>query len=330
MMHHVLNRKAGPTMKGGRHFAPMLLALSAFCLMGCTQMKTKMASPRTRIVCQPTELAGLIKRESVASDKPILLDVRPEPAFRQGHLKDAVWLDLAGWVAAAKTSDGSLDRAPVWYDHIGKLGVRPTDRVIVYDDGKMREAARVWFILQLFGVEQAAVLNGGYPAIASLSSKPLIVSDEPAQTRAPVAFHPAANARRWVDLAEKKAVLVSVEKHDSQVFDARTFAEYSGARNMKNPRVGHLPGAVNLSHEHLLDASGKLKSPEELRQLFKSAGLEPGERIITHCQSGGRASLAALAVVYAGYGPAANYYLSFGEWGKDDRCPLVTPTSRPE
>jgi hypothetical protein len=35
---------------------------------------------------------------------------------------------------------------------------------IVYDDGRMTEAARVWFILQYFGAT-ALILNGGWPAI---------------------------------------------------------------------------------------------------------------------------------------------------------------------
>ena len=34
---------------------------------------------------------------------------------------------------------------------------------VVMDDGRMTEAARVWFILQYFGLP-AVVLNGGAPA----------------------------------------------------------------------------------------------------------------------------------------------------------------------
>ncbi|MDP1645116.1 MAG: hypothetical protein Q8L71_06385 [Thiobacillus sp.] len=37
---------------------------------------------------------------------------------------------------------------------------------VVYDDGRMTEAARVWFILQYFGA-RTAILNGGWPAITS-------------------------------------------------------------------------------------------------------------------------------------------------------------------
>jgi thiosulfate/3-mercaptopyruvate sulfurtransferase len=109
------------------------------------------------------------------------------------------------------------------------------------------------------------------------------------------------------------------------VFDARTREEHLGREARGNPRAGHVPGAINLPHKDLLDESGKLTKPEELAALFDQAGFEKGQPIITHCQSGGRASLAALAAARAGYGPVFNYYLSFGDWAADASCPVVTP-----
>lgn len=292
----------------------------SLCSMGYTQMNW----PRPQVVYEPTDLAALLQREGPAGPRFVIVDVRPKSAYREGHLKDAVWLDLAEWVAAARTKDNGLDQATVWYDRIGRLGIGPHDNIVVYDDGRMTEAARVWFILQHFGVGRAAVLNGGYPAARPVVSPTLIVTGEPREPPKPVPFRPASKAKGWVQLADKTAVARSVETHSAQILDARTPAEYVGTERMKNPRVGHLPGAVNVSHEQLLDEHGKLKPPSKLRELFASAGIQRGQPVITHCQGGGRAALAALAAVYAGYGPVSNYYLSFGEWAADDRCPLVT------
>ncbi len=106
------------------------------------------------------------------------------------------------------------------------------------------------------------------------------------------------------------------------MFDTRTYEEYTGENLRDNTRGGHLPNAINLPHNKLLDKKGRLKSPQALAAILKKAGFKQGQPIITHCQGGGRASLAALAADIAGYGPVMNYYLSFGDWAADMSCPI--------
>ncbi len=91
----------------------------------------------------------------------------------------------------------------------------------------------------------------------------------------------------------------------------------------KNARGGHLPGARRVGHADLLTAEGRLRQPQELRAMLESAGFSPGERIVTHCDGGGRAALAALAAVQAGFSRVDTNYLSFSDWAKDESCPIV-------
>jgi thiosulfate/3-mercaptopyruvate sulfurtransferase len=77
-----------------------------------------------------------------------------------------------------------------------------------------------------------------------------------------------------------------------------------------------------LSHGALLDRNGHLKAAADLRVLIAQAGFEPGQSLVTHCDGGGRAALAALAAVEAGYTDVAAYYLSFADWAKDESCPI--------
>ncbi|MBL8879701.1 MAG: hypothetical protein JNG88_11330, partial [Phycisphaerales bacterium] len=108
----------------------------------------------------------------------------------------------------------------------------------------------------------------------------------------------------------------------AKILDVRSPGEYAGLDLRSNKRGGHIPGAVNVPHTDLLDAAGNLRAPTELRAIFEKAGLKPGDRIVAHCQSGGRSSLVALALIEAGYEDVANYYLSFGDWAADETCPL--------
>jgi thiosulfate/3-mercaptopyruvate sulfurtransferase len=44
---------------------------------------------------------------------------------------------------------------------------------------------------------------------------------------------------------------------------------------------------------------------------------------VTHCEGGGRAALGAAAAVRAGFDDVRVYYLSFGDWVRDESCPIV-------
>ena len=60
-----------------------------------------------------------------------------------------------------------------------------------------------------------------------------------------------------------------------------------------------------------------------LRAMLEGVGFQSSDRIVTHCEGGGRAALAAAAAVRAGFGDVRVYYHSFSDWSRDDSCPVV-------
>ncbi|MBV9018770.1 MAG: hypothetical protein JO213_07160 [Alphaproteobacteria bacterium] len=52
-------------------------------------------------------------------------------------------------------------------------------------------------------------------------------------------------------------------------------------------------------------------------------GFGPGDHIVTHCAGGGRAALGAAAAARAGFDDVRVYYLSFGDWVRDESCPVL-------
>lgn len=77
-----------------------------------------------------------------------------------------------------------------------------------------------------------------------------------------------------------------------------------------------------MPHASLLDGS-RLKPAADLRDLLAQAGFQPGDHLVTHCDGGGRAALAAAAAARAGYDDVRAYYLSFADWAKDESCAIV-------
>lgn len=254
---------------------------------------------------------------ALASPHLYLLDVRGEAAYNAGHWPGAVMLDIKQWETLAKSPEGALDRAEVWERAIGALGINGSQPVVVYDDGRMTEAARAWFILQWHGVP-VQVLDGGWPAALRLAG---FAASRTGHKPAAVPYRKPAGHRPTAGLVTRDALKHRLDG-SLQILDARTGAEFRGDDLRANARGGHLPGARSLPHAGLLDGEGRLKSAEALREQFAQAGLEAGRPMVTHCDAGGRAALAALAAVQAGLPDVSAYYLSFSDWAKDGSCPI--------
>lgn len=253
-----------------------------------------------------TEVADLS-----ALDRRLLLDVRDAQSFDARHPAGAVRVPVAEWVAFAKAAETDFDNVAFWEARIAELGVGPDTHAVVYDDGRMTEAARVWFILQHFGAT-ASILNGGWKALEACCEQ--VGGCAPSST--PFRARPGSGRVGLTDRETLKTRLDQVA-----VFDSRTRAEHIGEDLKNNKRGGRLPGARLLPHAELLDG-GRLRATEELRGLIAQAGFAPQQRIVTHCDAGGRAALAAAAALRAGFDKLDVYYLSFSDWAADDSCPL--------
>jgi thiosulfate/3-mercaptopyruvate sulfurtransferase len=244
----------------------------------------------------------------------LLLDVRDKSTFGAEHADGAVRVPVELWVEAARSSDTSFTDVGFWQQQISDIGVRANTNAVIFDDGRLTEAARVWFILQYFGAT-AYVLNGGWDAMKGSGTAS---SETQSGTRDPFIAKPGTGQ---VDLIEREALKDEIG-NGAVIFDARTQAEFDGLDLKNNARGGHLPGARLLSHSELLDGK-RLKPAATLHRLIEDAGFLPGDHVVTHCDGGGRAALAAMAAIRAGYPDVRVYYLSFADWAKDESCPIV-------
>jgi thiosulfate/3-mercaptopyruvate sulfurtransferase len=244
------------------------------------------------------------------------LDARDQAAFDAGHAPGAVRVPLEAWDKAAKDAAIGFGDTKFWADALGALGVGPSVTAVAYDSGAMTNAARVWFILQYFGLN-SVILNGGWPALAAAS-----VPAAAAAVAGPVTASPGAGSVGLVDRETLKRQLDGAAQVEAHVFDSRTRAEFTGEDARNRPRSGHLPGARHLSHADLMD-KGVVHSAPVLRAMLERVGFGPGDHIVTHCEGGGRAALAAAAAARAGYDDVRVYYLSFADWARDESCPIV-------
>jgi thiosulfate/3-mercaptopyruvate sulfurtransferase len=242
------------------------------------------------------------------------LDVRDQAAFDAGHAPGAVRVPVDAWDKAAKAADVGFENSTYWTDAFQALGLDQSVLAVAYDSGRMTDAARVWFILQYFGFK-AAILNGGWTKMSSDSRLP---SGAEASSEISVAS-PGVGS---VGVVDRQSLKQDLDNSAANVFDTRTRAEFTGEDNRGRPRGGHLPGARHLSHVDLMEG-GVVRPAPVLRQMLEEIGFAPGDHIVTHCEGGGRAALAAAAAARAGFDDVRVYYLSFADWARDESCPII-------
>ena len=94
------------------------------------------------------------------------------------------------------------------------------------------------------------------------------------------------------------------------VLDVRTTLEFEGVAGAHcDPRQGHIPGALNVPLERILEC----RSAADVRGVI---GLPEGAEIVAYCHSGSRSRFAAEVLQGAGY-KARNYVVSWHEWSRE-------------
>ena len=292
----------------------------------------------TDILVEPAALPALLASRGHSL---VLLDCRTRKEYEVARIENARWVDTSQLKSMSPARD-AWTKQTTWATWFSAHGLDADSRVVIYDDGNMTDAARVWFLLQYQGVRRVSVLNGGFVEIKAMLDSSRIRSaagpvSQPEETPARSPVVTGADSCP-VGLADRNAARTAIDRTDTVILDVRTEAEFRGVDQEKNPRHGHIPHAVNIPHAQLFTQSGghpatqpatrpkgRLKSAPELRKLFEKSGVTSDRRVVVHCQSGGRAALAALALVYAGYGDVSNYYASFGDWSADPDLPVLGP-----
>lgn len=290
------------------------VALLALGLLGSQAMAAQGNYPRAELLLEPAELAKPERAKQF-----VIVDAREQKAYDESRIPGAVRVDAPVWTKAF----GDGKDAKGWSKRIGDLGIGADSKVVVYDGGIVADAARMWWILRYWGVRDARLLNGGWPAWQKAGS-PV----EKTKPKPPKAARFAA-VPETARLATKTQLLDSLKQHSLQIVDARSSDEFCGVDKLKNKRGGAIPGAKNLDWVNLLDKdSRRFKSPQELRQIFADAGIDLDKPTAAHCQSGGRSSVMTFVMELMGAKRVANYYASWAEWSSAADTPIVV--AKPE
>ncbi len=244
--------------------------------------------------------------------------------YPSGHIAGAVQVDWTADLNDPLRRD-YLDQAG-FAALMSRIGVTPDTKVVFYGDKNNWWASYAFWVFQLFGHSNAALMDGGRTKWEQ-EGRPLAreVPNYPA-TDYPAPPRDDSQVRAFRD-----EVLAHV-RVQGQLVDVRSPQEFSGELlHMPNYpqegalRGGHIPGAKSVPWSRAANTEdGTFKDAEALRAIYvEEQGLNPDAPVVSYCRIGERSSHTWFVLKYLlGFGDVRNYDGSWTEWGNGVGLPI--------
>jgi thiosulfate/3-mercaptopyruvate sulfurtransferase len=252
-------------------------------------------------------------KDNLNDPKLVLFHVGARPEFEKEHIRGAQLVlpqDLS-----IPRAEGALVLQLLSSDALqGKLqtlGVSDDSRVIVYFGSDwVTPATRVYFSIDAAGLgEQVSILDGGMPAWKAAAGA---VTDEITAPHAPGKITVKARPDLVLGLDEVRAGL---DAKSIDLIDARNTEFFDGRSAGSTPRAGHIPGARSIPFASFATEDLQMKPVAEVAALFKAAGVEPGDTVVSYCHIGQQATMVYFAAKRLGLN-AKVYDGSWDEWSR--------------
>ena len=232
----------------------------------------------------------------------LVLDPRRPMKYLSGHLKNAVNLP------AYKAFDDQLTLLPTdtlakW---IGAAGLDDHRSPVLYDSFDGQNASVVAWILEYLGRDDVRIMNRFY--------------DQWLGEKREVLYKPVDGTPRTFVARIQPEIRIDAEQiqttPSAKLIDFRSVEEFNGERDMDG-KLGHIPGSKNIVWRELVTTEGFLAPNDRLKQLFDAAGVSTGDKVVSYCRSGIRASVGYFALKQLGYNVTL-YDGSYRDWVKQN------------
>ena len=234
-------------------------------------------------------------------------------AYDAGHIPGAVKLDWKQELQDPVRRD-FVDRAG-FEKLLSAKGIANSDNVILYGGNNNWFAAYAYWYFKLYGHESVRLLDGGRKKW-ELDGRPLVT--DPAK-RDETSY--SAKEQDTTIRAFRDEVVASINAKN--LVDVRSPDEFSGKLlapahlpQEQAQRAGHIPSAINVPWSKAANEDGTFRGEEELRELYREAGIDEAKSTIAYCRIGERSSHTWFALhELLGHPDVKNYDGSWTEYG---------------
>jgi len=241
---------------------------------------------------------GMLEEGSLMYDKATVVD----------------WTDISLLGEFGGEDLGKLLSKKNYQQIFNKLGILDNSEILVYGftmpDQGFGDEARVLYTLFYAGFDNVKFIDGGFNQVEKLGFNKKY---EPTNDRIDVSDIAREEATQNEKAIYTDELLSKIGNLDVQIIDTRLEVEYNGRVIYGENKAGHIPGAISLPFNTLVDNNGFLKSREELEKYVTEKGIDKNKLQITYCTTGVRASYVAVILEELGFN-VRNYEPSFARY----------------
>ena len=241
---------------------------------------------------------GMLEEGSLMYDKAIVVD----------------WTDISLLGEFGGEDLGKLLSKENYQQIFSKLGITDESEVLVYGftmpEQGFGDEARVLYTFSYAGFDNVKFIDGGFKQVEKLGFNK---NYEPSSDRIDVSDVVRSEATQNEKAIYTDELLSKVGNTDVQIIDTRLEVEYNGRVIYGENKAGHIPGAISLPFNSLVDSNGFLKSRAILEKYVTDKGLDKNKLQVTYCTTGVRASYVAVILEELGF-TVLNYEPSFARY----------------
>ena len=241
---------------------------------------------------------GMLEEGALMYDKAVVVD----------------WTDISLLDEFGGENLGKLLSKDNYEQIFSKLGINANSEVLVYGftmpEQGFGDEARVVYTFNYAGFDKVKFIDGGFKQVEKLGFNK---NYEPTKDRLDVSDVVRSEATQNEKAIFTDELLSKLGSNDVQIIDTRLEVEFNGRVIYGENKAGHIPGAISLPFNSLVDEEGFIKSREELEKYVNEKGLDKDKLQITYCTTGVRASYVAVILEELGFN-VRNYEPSFARY----------------
>ena len=252
------------------------------------------------------------------NDNLVVIDARggmlEEGALMYDKATVVDWTDISLLGEFGGEELGKLLSKENYQQIFAKLGIKEGSEVLVYGftmpDQGFGDEGRILYTFNYAGFNNVKIIDGGFKQVESLGFNKKY---NPTEDRIDVSDVVRVEGENNSNAIFTDELLSLVGNSNVQIIDTRLEVEYNGRVIYGENKAGHIPTAISIPFNTLVDKDGYIKSREELEKYFEEKGLDKNKLQITYCTTGVRASYVAVILTELGY-KVRNYEPSFARY----------------
>ena len=240
-----------------------------------------------------------------------LVDARKASDYSKGHIKGSVNISRSDIVDNSKFPNMLADGKQI-SSVLGSRGLTNDKTIIIYDDNKNMDSARLWWTVKVYGNDNVKVVSGGFKALTAAGGE--ISTSVPSVSETDY----KVSSLRTEMIADLKYMKKQVNSPSDEIviIDTRSQEEYD---------EGTIPGSILLDFSDNNFKDGTYKPVQQISIRYLEAGISADKEAVMYCKTSVRGAQTYLALYNAGYRKLKLYDGAWVEWSSNPLNPVYKP-----